>query len=154
MKILYPTDENVKNIVELEIIRLGNDADLNHIDVSNITNMNNLFMHSQFNGDISKWNVSNVTSFRNTFMYSKFNRDISNWNVTCCDDFGNMFAFSLFNRDLNNWNILTNAWMHGIFSECPYTGPFAEKKYLNGALIGNQFSDEYNVAYNFKKLNF
>ena len=40
-----------------------------------------MFYKSEFNGDISKWNVSNVTNMRNMFDRSKFNSDISDWNV-------------------------------------------------------------------------
>ena len=38
----------------------ANDADLNHLDVSRVTDMRYLFNGSEFDGDISGWNVSNV----------------------------------------------------------------------------------------------
>jgi len=61
MEIVKATDENIKEIVNSEIERLGNTADLNHIDVSRVTNMRSMFEDSPFNGDISKWDVSRVT---------------------------------------------------------------------------------------------
>jgi surface protein len=39
--------------------------------------MSELFDKSEFTGDISKWDVSNVTDMGNMFRYSKFNGDIS-----------------------------------------------------------------------------
>ena len=47
-------EELIDLIKELIGIR-GNEADLNDIDVSQITSMSWLFVHSEFNGDISKW---------------------------------------------------------------------------------------------------
>jgi len=37
------------------------DADLNHLDVSKIKSMKELFHGSKFNGNISEWDLSNVT---------------------------------------------------------------------------------------------
>ena len=51
----------IMKIVEEQITILGSEADLNHLDVSEVTNMASLFEWSDFNGDISKWDVSNVT---------------------------------------------------------------------------------------------
>ena len=44
--------------------------------------MSNLFLDTDFNGDISKWNVSNVTNMESMFADSNFNGDISKWNVS------------------------------------------------------------------------
>ena len=78
---IIPNDYNIKKIVVSEIDRLGKEANLNHIDVSNVTNMFELFKDSEFNGDISLWDVSNVRNMRSMFQNSKFSGDISNWNV-------------------------------------------------------------------------
>ena len=55
------TDDTIRSVVKDEIKRLGENADLNHIDVSEVTNMSYLFLNSHFNGDIEAWEVSNVT---------------------------------------------------------------------------------------------
>jgi len=44
--------------------------------------MNGVFNDSKFNGDISKWDVSNVTDMINMFENGVFNGDISKWDVT------------------------------------------------------------------------
>lgn len=77
---IYPSE--IQKIVHDEIKRLGPNADLNHIDVSNAPDLSDLFYGSDFNGDISKWDVSNVLYMDCMFYESKFNGDISNWNVT------------------------------------------------------------------------
>jgi len=46
-----------------------------------VADMSDMFSHSNFNGDISKWDVSNVTDDYGMFFHSNFNGDTSNWNV-------------------------------------------------------------------------
>jgi surface protein len=73
---VYDNDE-LKKLIEHCIKKLGNNCNLNWIDVSNITDMHEIFFDSKFNGDISKWDVSNVTDMSYMFWSSKFNGDIS-----------------------------------------------------------------------------
>lgn len=68
-------DYSIHKIIIEELKICEDKADLNHIDVSKVANMKNLFSHSEFNGDISKRNVSNVTDMKGMFCYSKFNGD-------------------------------------------------------------------------------
>ena len=58
---LFPeTLEELYAMITDEIYKHGYECSLNHIDVSKITNMSQLFLDSKFNGDISEWDVSNV----------------------------------------------------------------------------------------------
>ncbi len=90
----------------LEIIRNSpDDADLNNLDISNITNMRCMFYESSFNGDISKWDTSNVTNMAYMFSESSFNGDISQWDTSNVININDMFEYSSFNGDVSQWDI-------------------------------------------------
>jgi len=88
----------------------GNEADLNDIDTSKITNMSMLFANGEYinmNFNISQWNVSNVTSMSEMFgECEKFNCDISEWDVSNVKYMNYMFyGCGSFEQDLSNWNV-------------------------------------------------
>ena len=60
-KIIAKDKEHLKDLIHQEMEKNGPNCDLNHIDVSNVTNMSGLFSFGQFNGDISKWDINNLT---------------------------------------------------------------------------------------------
>ena len=110
-------NENIKEMIKKSVESLGVDANLNFIDVSNVTNMSRLFEDSKFTGDICHWNVSNVTDMSYMFAGSSFNGDISHWNVSNVTDMSYMFAGSSFNGDISYWNVSKVTNMERMFYE-------------------------------------
>ena len=84
--------------------------------LANVTNMANMFSSGNrtfsFNQPIGNWNVSNVTNMNNMFYRSPFNQDIGSWNVSKVANFtsfgiaGTVSPFSPATLDLiyNGWS--------------------------------------------------
>ena len=120
---IVATDSTIRDIVNEEIYRLGVTGDLNHIDVSNVTDMTSLFSYcnKKFNGDISKWDVSKVQIFDWMFYQcKKFTGDLSNWNVTKeCKSLRGMFCEAdKFNSDVSNWDVQNVTTISKLFDGC------------------------------------
>ena len=103
------TRKELKDLVNKLIKERGNNCDLNDIDVSEVTDMNNLFSWSKFNSDISNWNVSKVIDMSKMFYDSDFNQDISNWNVSKVKDMRQMFTYSAYTYQKPNFKNLTES---------------------------------------------
>ena len=104
----FPKDKNeLKDIILQRIEAEGNEVDLNDIDVSEITDMSDLFGGTDFNGDISEWDVSNVKDMRSMFAECEaFNQNISKWDVSNVIDMNSMFwGCKSFNQDISSWDV-------------------------------------------------
>lgn len=125
-EIIVATNDTIRRIIYKEIAENGFRADLRHIDVSQVTDMSELFYRAlsydywKFNGNISNWNVSNVENMEGMFSGCKrFNCDISGWNVSNVENMEKMFnGCKTFNKDISKWNVSKVKNMKKMFNGC------------------------------------
>ena len=157
-------------LIEADIAAGGSQCDLNHIDVSAITNMDFLFRDVQFYGDISAWDVSKVKGMRAMFLRSPFTGDLSKWNVgnvqtmdyMFCESLFNgligqwdvgsvnsmtcMFANSSFSKDISRWNVSSVEDMANMFREnCAFDGGLSLWDMHRVSTIDGMFIDAYGI---------
>lgn len=109
---LHPTTwEELRTIIEYELERQGQDADLNHIDVSGVTDMSDLFRELDIRHiKIDKWDVSNVTDMSYMFYDARsFNCGLSKWalsSILHAEYITGMFTGATsFKGDPSVWNV-------------------------------------------------
>ena len=116
----------MKKLVNKLIKERGDDANLNDINTSKITDMSKLFLGLNHiilihNIDISEWNVSNVKDM--TLMFykcEKFNCYLGNWDVSNVMRTTSMFSGckKFTGKGLENWNVSKCTNMNWMFDEC------------------------------------
>ena len=107
-------------------------GDISKWNVSNVLNMEGMFMSSKFNGDISEWDVSNVENMKYMFDNSLFNSDISHWDVSNVSEMDSMFYKSKFNKDISKWNISNACWMSSMFAYSDFNQDISQWQLQDG----------------------
>lgn len=121
--IIATSSQHLKGLVAKAIAQSGPLVDLNHIDVSRVNDMKQLFAHSFFTGDISRWDVSGVTNMERMFSGSVFKGDIAGWDVSNVRCMNNMFSASHFKSDLSRWNTSSVESMDRMFQTAHFNSP-------------------------------
>lgn len=97
---------------------------LNWIDISNVTMLDQLFNVGIFNRqyifwDVSDWDTSHVTSMTGTFNGCKDICDLSKWDTSHVTSMVNMFyECSTFNCNISNWNVSKVTRFDSMFYGC------------------------------------
>lgn len=97
---------------------------LNWLDISNVTMLDQLFNVGTFNRqyifwDVSDWDTSHVTSMAGTFNGCKDICDLSKWDTSKVTSMVNMFyGCSTFNGNISNWNVSKVTRFDSMFYGC------------------------------------
>ena len=155
-KIIAIDKDHLKKLIKNEMEINGQECNLNHIDVSHITDMSFLFHNSylyrnisDFNGNISDWNTSNVTDMKSMFHNSYFCGNLSKWDVSNVKDMSSMFYGPYFYGDISDWKPYKLNKADRIFNRPNVILPYwAEIKDLEERLITiNNYHLSLNLSY-------
>ena len=125
----FPKDfDELRSLLEELLDERGKDADLNDIDVSQITTFynkdKNLGLFEKLdphNIKIDRWDVSNVRDMHNMFFCCEnfTGKGLKNWYVDAVVDmYGMFYRCFKFNANLSNWNVRQVENMRYMFSYC------------------------------------
>ena len=164
------TKEELQDIIKAHLDEQGNSADLNDIDVSEITDMKGLFtgkddpatgntiylLTDVADVKIDTWDVSNVTTMESMFEgCSNFNGDISKWDVSHVESFECMFdGCDEFDQDVSNWDVSSGEKFNAMFAGChQFTGDVSKWNVSNATTIRYMFGECFSFNCNLEKWN-
>ncbi|MFG5097140.1 BspA family leucine-rich repeat surface protein [Campylobacter lari] len=138
-----------KNKEELIDLINNQHVNLGDINVSNITDMSNLFNNSKrkdFSG-IEEWDVSNVTNMSDMFYCcANFNQSLEGWNVSNVTNMSNMFCgCANFNQSLEGWNVSNVVYMDNMFYGCTNFNQSLEKWNMSNEASKHHMSKHKNT---------
>ena len=108
---------NVTNMNSMFVLQSSFNQPLNNWDVSNVTNMFQLFAATGFNQPLDNWDVSNVTNMDRMFLQANaFNQPLNDWDVSNVTNMNAMFNVSAFNHPLDNWDVSNVTIMSFMFA--------------------------------------
>lgn len=138
-----------KNKEELIDLINNQHVNLGDINVSNITDMSNLFNNSKrkdFSG-IEEWDVSNVTNMSDMFYCcANFNQSLEGWNVSNVTNMSNMFCGCVnFNQPLEEWDVSNVVYMDNMFYGCTNFNQSLEKWNMSNEASKHHMSKHKNT---------
>ena len=126
---------------------IANNEDLTVVCTTRVTDMHFMFFDNEvFNQPIDNWDVSNVTDMSNMFETAIFNQPIGNWDVSSVTNMSYMFEhYSAFNQDIGNWDVSSVTDMSYMFEEAIFNQPIGDWDVSSVTNMRNMF---YNSAFN------
>lgn len=112
---------------------------LNWLDISNVTMLDQLFNVGTFNRqyifwDVSDWDTSHVTSMAGTFNGCKDICDLSKWDTSKVTSMVNMFyGCSTFNGNISNWDVSKVTRFDSMFYGCSSFNQDISNWYISSA---------------------
>lgn len=149
---------DVSNITDMSELFLNLDTINGYIEnwsTNQVTNMNYMFSGSSIQPNISNWDVSSVETMVSMFADSEFSQDISNWNISNVNDISYMFRNSEFNQPIGSWN-LENKDIEDIFKDSPYSMDLYKKdrkSYLDNLELEKEKINKENLLKETKIIN-
>lgn len=117
----WMTSTNPNQLVSItDIYGVTKSIPINNLVTTRVNNMSEMFIGgptygSQFNQIIPNWDVSNVTDMSQMFTFSVFNQYIGNWDTGNLVLMDGIFASSLFDQWIARWDVRNVTNMRNMF---------------------------------------